>query len=217
MDIKPILFSTPMVQAILAGRKTQTRRIVKSRHESGLFQIGRTMDGVIIEITSLDWDERPKNDNTNDIKPRYRIGDIMWVRETWTPLVNGGPEGFNLYGFKADNDETLNVKWKPSIFMPKEAARIYLQVTNVKIERIQDISFNDIKEEGIHVDKSKFPAKIKENEQQYESVLEVLTLELWMKLWSDINGKDSWKLNPYVWVYEFKRIDISTIESEVKQ
>src|SRR5690606_40498143 len=84
MEIKPILFSTPMVQAILDGRKTQTRRIVKSKHESGLFRIGKSNVGNITEITSLDWDERPKNDCCNDIRPIANEGDFLWVRETWS-------------------------------------------------------------------------------------------------------------------------------------
>lgn len=241
MDIKPILFSTPMVQAILEGRKTQTRRIIKSRHESGLFRIGKANDATITEITSLDWDERPKNDTTNDIKPIANIGDILWVRETWKPGswredgrvaidYKASPElthtpwiylkGFERY-FQKWTDELLKngsvpdetgihhwyagkspLSWKPSIFMPKEASRIFLEVTNVRVEVLQAISEAESIFEGVQLFDTNL-YKDYENKHNYLSHARIS----FASLWDSINGFDSWESNPWVWVYEFKVVE----------
>lgn len=189
MKIKPILFSTPMVNAILKGRKTQTRRIIKSRHESGLFRIGQTKEGFITEITSLDWDERPKNDCCNDIKPIANIGDILWVRETWR-----WSDDLEDFCYKANSVKPDLSKWKPSIFMPKEAARIFLKVTNVRVERLHDISIEDICREGLS-----------SNLREHDACCDLR--DKWESLWCKINGANSWESNPWVWVYEFEKVE----------
>src|SRR5690606_24530768 len=97
------------------------------------------------------WDERPKNDCCNDIKPIANVGDILWVRETWMY----SDELENPYWYKQNIEEEYlpefhsDFKWKPSIFMPKEAARIFLKITNVRVERLQDISIEDVCSEGL--------------------------------------------------------------------
>lgn len=195
----PILFSSPMVQAILEGRKTMTRRIIKSRHESGLFQIERKLTGEITGITSLDWDERSGN-VTNDIHCPYgKIGDVLWVRETYH--VNDVSGEFpdiekKWYNYKADHlDRDPGPmwppfdKWKPSIFMPKAACRIFLEITNIKVERLKDISEADAKAEGVSV---------AECCHAYYHGFSIL--------WQKINGKESWEANPFVWVVGFKQI-----------
>jgi hypothetical protein len=183
---KPILFSTPMVQAILDGRKTMTRRIVKSKHESGLFRVCKTKDGKITEITSLDWDERPKNDCTNDIQPKYKFGDILWVRETWNKWqVKDRP-----FVYRATDLKSCGHTWKPSIYMPKEAARVFLQITGIRVECLQDITEEDAIAEGCGLNTfGGYNARF-----NFEN------------LWNQINGKDSWNQNPYVWVYSFNHI-----------
>lgn len=209
MKIKPILFSTPMVDAILKGRKTQTRRIIKSRHESGLFRIGQTKDGLITEETSLDWDERPKNDNCNDIKPIANIDDILWVRETWR-----WSDYLEDFCYKANSENPDLSKWKPSIFMPKEAARIFLKVTNVRAERLQDITQDDAKAEGLNpLLMSRL--QLASQGQLYQNYLDNNKLfndglpPYWSfnSLWCKINGADSWDSNPWVWVYEFEKVE----------
>jgi|SRR5690606_32859049 hypothetical protein len=198
MKIKPILFSTAMVEAILKGRKTQTRRVIKSRHESGMFQVSKTLDGIVTGITSLDWDERPKNDNCNDIKPIANVGDILWVRETWQDLQCFD---YNMKGFayKADEHSSKHAKeykirWKPSIFMPKEAARIFLKITNVRVERLQDISIEDVCSEGLS-----------SNLMEHDACCELS--DKWESLWCKINGADSWESNPWVWAYDFEKVE----------
>lgn len=218
---RPILFSTPMVQAILEGRKTQTRRIIKSKHESGLFQVCKNLDGKVTEITSLDWDECPKNDCTNDIKPLANIGDILWVRETFAKmfdiheeLVGKDKEDMG-YWYKTDGELSEasfyieGYKWKPSIFMPKEACRIFLEVTDVRVERLQHISLDDARAEGVEI----VTDWTKENAlYQYRNYLKsnssFLDSQLSFKsLWQSINREKSWEENPFVFVYDFKRVE----------
>lgn len=216
-----------MVQAILEGRKSQTRRIIKSRHESGLFQIGKTMDGSITEITSLDWDERPKNDCCNDIKPIAMVGDVLWVRETWLQIHKDVEfEGrYSEFVYKADMVENENKfghiknpvgkrfidswKWKPSIFMPKEAARIFLKVTRVRAERLHDISEADAISEGIEklpVWKNRVVENIYTNYMKDGRGPQTPRLSF-ISLWESINGKESLASNPWVWVYDFTKVE----------
>ena len=211
---KPILFSTEMVQAILEGRKTQTRRIIKPQPKEGIittafdFKKGFYASKIKIE-------ENPDRfEITKLFKPKYQTGDILWVRESF----------FNCSSFKEyplfseikgnfcykTNDFIGCHKWKPSIHMPKEAARIFLEVTNVRVERLQDISEEDAIAEGIdkkgdlyfNYFESKLLGKGLPKEYFYKEIPKVS----FMSLWSKINGIDSWKANPWVWVYEFKQV-----------
>lgn len=229
MAIKPILFSTPMVQAIKAGRKTQTRRIIKSRHESGMFQVSKTLDGIVTGITSIDWDERPKNDVTNDIKPIAVAGEILWVRETWLQIHKDVEfEGrFSEYVYRAEEEANEQKfghiknpvgkrfidswKWKPSIFMPKDAARIFLKVTNVRAERLQDITDADAIAEGIlncpKFDTSGTAYYDYSGKQTSVSYNFDSPVESFKTLWQSINGSESWEANPWVWVYDFEQIE----------
>lgn len=208
-QFKPILFSTPMVQAILKGRKTKTRRIVKSKHESGLFEICRNKDGEITEVTSLDWDERPKNDTTNDIKPLGKVGDVLWVRETWNDGWKFFGDKSSKYNYKADSPD-LKVKWKPCIHMPKKACRSFLEVTNIGIERLQDISEEDAVSEGVLTNgsvKDEWYNYLLASRNEFDNFPCFSAKESFSTLWELINGKGSWDENAYVWVIEFKVID----------
>ncbi|HRO75607.1 MAG TPA: hypothetical protein PLP27_05625 [Crocinitomicaceae bacterium] len=182
MKVKPILFSTPMVQAILEGRKTQTRRIIKPQPIKRFAQDGFSFYH-IPNVGAID--ETLKHNK----KAKYVVGDSLWVRETWCNLEESNPPKVE-YAYKAD-DYTHQPKWKPSIFMPKEACRLFLKVTNVRVEKLQDISEEDAKSEGA------FDMNCGVNGKTlYKSGFQ--------SLWESINGKESWKSNPYVWVYEFK-------------
>jgi hypothetical protein len=184
--MKPILFSTEMVKAILEGRKTQTRRVIKPQPSSNVY----------VEYTPKGnpfWfvDHRP-------ISPKYQVGDILWVRETWTlmePTCNEGPD---FYLYKADEPVCENSpwfsKWHPSIYMPKEAARIFLEVTDVRVERVNDISEEDAKSEGC--DKLLMTTSSAKNN--------------FMNLWNRINERrgHGWETNPWVWVISFKKTEV---------
>ena len=177
MKIKPILFSSSMVQAILEDRKTQTRRIIKLP----IIENDKYEGGAYIEDENKDRSAV----GSDDLPSPFKKGNTLWVRETWKKsLINGRP-----FIYKADpaseNGDGIygDHKWNPSIHMPKTACRIFLEVTDVRVERLQSIGYRDIHSEGLT------GGGLKE----------------WRDLWESINGKDSWKCNPWVWVYDFKR------------
>jgi hypothetical protein len=182
---KPILFNTEMVQAILEGRKTQTRRIIK-------FPEGMT--GRLPE-RELDKSETPYIYYPGGIKyPPYSVGDILWVRETW--CRGRARNGDNKTIYKADIEEVLQYihVWKPSIHMSRAAARIFLKVTDVRVERLQDITHEEILKEGTNVIKSGY------DRDDYEFC--------WVNLWDLTCTKKEymWNENPWVWVIEFERL-----------
>lgn len=211
---RPILFSTAMVQAILDGRKTMTRRILKVRGCKPFFP-----DSSWSETDIIHW---TLNGSTC---PYGQPGDKFWVRETFTVLEPehclGGMQSRFVY--KADVErggpDTEQVRqwyiergypyeWKPSIHMPKEAARIWLEITNVRVERLQDISNHDALAEGVekvHPDHFGFSYKDYEEKSIHLNCLYPRTS--FYTLWTKINGKDSFGANPWVWVIEFKRIE----------
>lgn len=208
MKFIPILFSTPMVQAILNCSKTQTRRVVKSKHESGLFAVGKNKFGQITEVTSLDWDEKSV-DTTNDIGYKYQVGDILWVRETFRESPKNAT--WKRYSYKADYNCYLAElgKWKPNIHMPKAACRIFLKITNVRVERLQDISEDDAIKEGVEVIGGKI-----DDSPVFRNYLQLgikngygFPRNSFSSLWKSINGEQSWKDNPWVWVIEFESIE----------
>lgn len=160
--MKPILFSAPMVRAILDGRKTMTRRVIKPpKWSTGCYE-DFEIDGSELQVIC---------DDTGcfaSIVPSRAVGDILWVRETWGSYAEDNPDSFNCeIFFRADYPDGAKTyewndrdefgdkiicdlpKWRPSIFMPKEAARIFLRVTSVRAERVQDITEADALHEGV--------------------------------------------------------------------
>jgi len=193
--MKPILFSTPMVQAILDGRKTMTRRVVKNIKND--FDYSVTINNIDDSISKKIIGEIPK----------YQVGDVLWVRETWCKAImdRGTAQEKEIFLYRADEgrewtqpNDGFNIQWKPSIFMPKEYARIFLRVTNVRVERLQDISVEDILKEG-----APLITITGNNEDFINSKLK----GWWYDLWNSINGKGSWEANPYVFVYTFQRVE----------
>ena len=191
MKSKPILFSTPMVQSILEGRKTQTRRIVKKQFLNG---------------------DEPKfstrNSELTGVCPFGQIGDLLWVRETFRPKGHSFPIGEHFeYKATAETDgNPMNEPWKPSIFMPKDAARIWLKITAIKVERLNDISDEDAKNEGIIL--SEHSSENVALWHRYDDgSYTFLHQTSFRTLWESINGKGSWNNNPWVWVIEFDRIE----------
>jgi len=207
MKIRPILFSTPMVEAILKGRKTQTRRIIKPQPTVNdgeySFQLkkGVQLTGAVNEINNRSLGLAHFG--------KYQKGDIIWVRETW----QYSDDLEHPYLYKQKELEELKPKffkrmtWRPSIFMPKAACRIFLEVTNVRVGRLNDISENDAIAEGV-LKHSDFGSTgyilYTEPEAAYTDIDAVYSFE---SLWESINGKESWEANPWVWVYDFKRVD----------
>lgn len=197
----PILFSTPMVQAILEGRKTMTRRIVRTPKNKGEYKgIGIVeSNGILFAI----FQDPEKSWVSEGLKfPYGMIGDKLWVRETFFdcskfkdyPLFN---QQLTNYIFKADNTSIGEHKWKPSLFMPKAAARIWLEITGIRVERLHEITEEDAKSEG-----AEFQLWQTLNNTDTTSYKNGFT-----SLWLHINGDESWNANPWVWVIEFKRIE----------
>ena len=215
--MKPILFSTPMVQAVLAGRKTQTRRLIKEAAGwDSNWKVSpideEHLDGVQrYEMScgtqySLPW-----------FKSKYQPGDILYVRETWQ-VVRYAPPGSSqlqdLYVFKADTTdfgEYEITKWKPSLFMPKAAARIFLQVTDVRAERLQDITEENAIAEGVesfleHNGRLYRDYSIDPEDNEGHNYFRN-QIHSFKSLWDSINKKTSpWENNDWVWVYSFEKI-----------
>lgn len=208
MKILPILFYNDMVKAILNGKKTCTRRIVKPTQFVGNVEMipNKCRTNMPNEyIKNKPFMLKPYCDMTDSelimtaYKKPYQPGDILYVRETWSEIKN--PDGSHKkYVYKA-SDNIVKFKWHPSIYMPKTAARIWLKVTNVKVERLQDIDINGIRDEGL--DSMDFMTIYTEDIDKFKG-WEVFWFSIIKKL--GIN-KFGWDANPWVWVIEFELCD----------
>jgi hypothetical protein len=197
---RPILFSAPMVRAILAGTKTQTRRVVKP---DGKYRLGMVCPA----------------DGGPSRCPYGAPGDRLWVRETFQPLLADGFDHDECdwktgRGYRCsyvatagrieviDRDDNITDRCKPGIHMPRWASRITLEVTGVRVERLQDISEADARAEGVSF--------VADGCARFgvggapDSWCDC-PVTAYCALWESINGKDSWAANPWVWVVEFKR------------
>lgn len=211
----PILFSTPMVQAILQGRKTQTRRIIDKDLSVHLIN---PCEGVISFFQGA-WGcpDCGAFHFDNSLKCRFgQPGDKIWVRETFCPYNDGS----NNYWHKATDsgparDSGFFTHWRPSIHMPKAAARIWLEVESVGVERLQDISEEDALAEGIKVGLTDgvirwYHDYLRPNgyprEHEYDESPEspYTAKGSYATLWERINGPGSWEQNPWVWVIKFR-------------
>lgn len=183
MKERPILFSGPMVRALLAGTKTQTRRIVK-RYE------------VRAGMPQPEWDSLLR------LCPYGQPGDRLWVREAWAEVRPRGipwPATMTVYR-EADNRTDYGGPWKPSIHMPRRASRLTLEITGVRVERLQDISEADALAEGIvQLKDGGFGLPAGEHYHCADP------RQSYLSLWEAINGPGSVGANPWVWVVEFKK------------
>lgn len=204
MTERPILFSAPMVRAILAGTKTQTRRVLKQATGPSL-SVG--IDDEVPGVAELSWlyGDGPGYDVHEAIKrvpcPYGKPGDRLWVREAHSILTTDPHGEMQIVSYRATDDE-CNGPWKPSIHMPRWASRITLEVTDVRVERLKDISEADAAAEGVI-----FNGHHRSNPWSSDGLRHWLTArDAYADLWRDINGEDSWDANPWVWVVEFKRV-----------
>lgn len=188
MKERPILFQTPMVRAILAGTKTQTRRAVK----------GIALDWLAPGMFSPEFVANPEN----GLCPYGVPGDRLWVREAFASY--GGTETH--YHYRADtNVPNPNGGWKPSIHMPRAASRILLEVTAVRVERLQEISDEDAAAEGCpcYVCGRTMDGRSEDDCHCFHRHADAKD---YRDLWDSINGDGSWEANPWVWVVEFRRL-----------
>lgn len=203
MAIKPILFNTKMVRAILDGRKDATRRIVKDfipddavwgytafTPKGYISCRGTFADGYGEKIFKLPCE----------------TGDILYVRETWKKA----PNGYYYYEDWQRNDIADITKWKPSIHMPKEAARIWLKVMNVRVERLQEITDEQAKREGIQYDECPTGFTWKQETDMHNCY--TTPIGAMQALWNSTIRKSDldrygWDASPWVWVIEFERCE----------
>jgi len=193
-----------MVHAILDGRKTQTRRIIKKQPVFDIDSGYKYWDNLMFDL----HDDVLETMYMPDHCPYGDPGDILWVRETWRPTTFSMPTGWP-YDYRATAKEDgvpEEGPWKPSIFMPKEACRIKLEITDIGVERLNDISEGDAIKEGVG-----HGFQMNGGWPDYEHIKNgVCTLTQdtaamsFASLWEKINGKGSWGKNPWVWVIEFK-------------
>lgn len=219
---RPILFNTQMVSVILNGQKTQTRRLVKSPYKSGpwAFRINRCKETG--EITGVEEIDEDLCGTGRYIHPPCKTGDFLYVRETWAPLyADMTSKEIVGYLYKVDRDSAFGDeyaaaydekypegkdwmwegRWRPSIHMPKEAARLWLKVTNVHIERLSDMSDEDYIKEGV----------------SRKGHLHIqFAVQTAMMCSSKEDRMKCWKGNPYVWVIEFERVENPENKEEAK-
>ena len=199
MKARPILFSTSMVQALLEGKKTQTRRVVKDKKLGNRGVNSKNFSQISCESM------RRQGGSAKQYCPYGKVGDLLWVRETFIvgvprdendmPVMKNDDYVWKTW-YRASNPELLwdnqgekehdNPPWKPSIHMPKSLSRLTLEITNVRIERLHDISENDADAEGVDA------ANIKLQEHELDSCNKYKFL----KLWDQINGEQSTNSNP---------------------
>ena len=184
VDMKPIIFSAPMVRAILDGNKTMTRRVIKGLLPEEIEAMGQRFG----------YCDNWWKSTSVALNIPCRPGDILWVRETWAEMPYG-------YVYRADEEEPegwdCDDRWRPSIHMPRDAARIFLRVKDVRVERLQQISGEDITREG--VGKGEF----------FDTLTDRGAFrELWDSLRKPADiGKYGWDANPWVWVISFERTE----------
>lgn len=197
MKERPILFSGAMVRALLAGTKTQTRRVVKPQPEA-------MHDGEPYWFIGgyRAWTYRPappiplRAGGAPVLCPYGQPGDRLWVRETFAridgqtrPWIETDYKATYTHGDRLGDSLGIRKKWSPSIHMPRDASRITLEITGLRMERLQDISEADAIAEGVYTDPA-CPA-----------------YDAYAQLWDEINGSGSWAKNPWVWVIDFRRIE----------
>lgn len=206
MKERPVIFNGEMVRAIIDGRKTQTRRPIK-------FPLLDKNMGCELAGNELAGEVRAGNYSN---VPFGQVGDRLWVRETWQgPLVDeehlddylANVEKFQTPQFCeyaadggarpefCDLDDNVRQGWRPSIHMPRWASRITLEITAVRVERLNDISEEDAKAEGVKTGVS----------PGHEHMMHQVAFS---ELWQSIYGAENWRANPWVWVIEFRRVEV---------
>ncbi len=205
MTVKPILFNTEMVLSTLSGKKTSTRKLVEPR---------QFMEMLPDKCKNATPDEflkgkrmmfKPYCDMTDAelimtaYKAPYESGDIIYVRETWMDYAGRTMYKADCDKYRLESLKLAEFSWKPSIHMPKEAARIWLKVTDVRVERLQEITIDDIRNEGL----SSMAVHAGDME---------IAIEEWKNLWNSTTKKSDldrygWDANPYVWAISFERCE----------
>lgn len=201
MKERPILFSAPMVRAILDGSKTQTRRVAKRTAAGHVKETGGHRRWHIADFDAY------------LACPYGQPGDRLWVRETWAaPHSEDGrpPRAIQCDQLRIHylaSEGRGGLVWRPSIHMPRWASRITLEITGVRVERLQEISEADAIAEGIERSYDQWRDYRTDQAVNYPSA--ATPIDSYRTLWEEINGPDSWDANPWVWVVKFERLDVA--------
>jgi len=198
MRERPILFSAPMVRAILGGRKTQTRRVIR-----GVAAVHARTGEPLAKLDSA---------GPRVTCPYGQPSDRLWVREAWNwcyaaekDAGGKGAEDRELIDYAADGHPgVLGFKWRPSIHMPRWASRILLEVTAIRVERLHDISEADAQAEGVYADAA-CNGMFTTDGNTYTTKQDG-AVGAYAELWERLHGDDAWAANPWVWVVEFKKL-----------
>ncbi|MBL0879413.1 hypothetical protein [Serratia ureilytica] len=220
MKERPVIFNGEMVRAILDGRKTQTRRAISDRHLHLIDVASQVGECYPLESGI---DHANSQSYYREHCPFGQVGDRLWVRETFMDLTGTGIEAttgkFEGFAYRADTpagsygDEVrkeYGLKWTPSLHMPRKACRILLKITAVRVERLNDISEEDAKAEGVKPAGDMLP--------DYPDTFltpkgDFATAKVaFQRLWQSIYGEESWAANPWVWVIEFKQVSAREVE-----
>lgn len=224
----PIIFSGPMVRAILAGKKTQTRRVVKpqppdwlAQHLDTGFRVVRHLHGNLFGAMAGSGDVLACRSEDAIRCPYGAPGDTLWVREQFAMprrTTNGGRESqlvpdHDVGGvhYLADGEAPAGYRSRPSIHMPRWASRLTLLVKSVRVERLQRISYDDMDAEGVEFDDDSVAARAFSRAEHIQigggSLGDTAERVGFAELWDSINGaRAPWSSNPYVWVLEFERV-----------
>lgn len=203
MADRPILFSGPMVRALLNGSKTQTRRVVKPTWPAHAQEVSLFDDGRFQYADMDGWHDAPA-----PRCPYGAPGDRLWVRETFAkidgqtqPWIETDYRATYTHGDRLGDSLGIKKRWTPAIHMPRAASRITLDVTGVRVERLQYISEADARAEG-----SPCVDEVSGREVLFPDASKCGTFKLGYRcVWEEINGPGSWDANPWVWVIEFRR------------
>lgn len=198
MKERPILFSAPMVRAILAGTKTQTRRVLPTMTTLGRVEYPGRRDHK--GYSHVNWLDTPDGIAAAVRECRHgQPGDRLWVRETFSHFERNDQlkRGAEIF-YRADGECLELEPWRPSIHMPRWASRITLEIISVRVERLKDISDADARDEGAEPRQPVYASGIYIPGQYRLGFRD---------LWQSINGAGSWTANPWVWVVEFKRVE----------
>ncbi|HHG0639762.1 TPA: hypothetical protein ACPUGF_002950 [Klebsiella pneumoniae] len=214
MKERGMIFNGEMVRAILDGRKTQTRRPIKWK-QTRFTEIGEREDG-----SKWPWSEDAEHacDFWHPC-PFGAVGDRIWVRETWARYNIDQNSHDMAYRATTPEDWPEEGRWRPSIHMPRWASRILLEITNVRVERLNAISEEDAQREGVHTEvwdqtvvarnyaaRDEFFQFWSEDMPHYVEMNQ-LYRSSFRSLWESIYGAENWLANPWVWVIEFKRVE----------
>lgn len=198
MKERPILFSAPMVRAILDGSKTQTRRVVKPQPSPSSDTAFVGADG--IWRFSHPTLRGPVSHEADDVRCPYgQPGDRLWVRETFSAMGDKTQHAHPIF-YRADRPDDTG-SWTPSIHMPRWASRILLEITGVRVDKLADLSKDDAMAEGIVIQPDGGFGLADSTHYNFSD-----STDSFCSLWESINGAGSWFANPWVWVIEFKRV-----------